>query len=436
MADESSAADTPAPRWFRYLLPFLSPPDDLTPHQWRLLGLLGVTVLINHYDFGLLGAALLQIQQTLAIPEDEIGGVFGLIRLGVIAALPLAVLADRLGRRRLLLWTIVGFTVCTTLTAFAQTPLQFTLFQFMARAFVSAEEFVAVVVIAEELGARRRGFALGVLAALGSLGNALAFIGFGFIEELPFGWRSLYFFGAAPLLLLAWLRRSLPETRRFEEARERRDAKAEPAAGGLQPLRDLLRMYPGRVAVLALSILPASAVMIPASAFAVKFLQEAHGWTPGQIPLLMVGGGALVFASMALTGTIADRIGRRRLLIGAMLVNAVGLALFYNAPGLAVIPGWIVMLAGLVSADVIFSALGSELFPTSYRSTASALRALLWTLGGSVGLFVEGWLYTPSGGHALAVTSLLVVAWIAPLAVLFGIPETAGRELEQIAPER
>ena len=42
---------TRPPAWFRLFF-FLKAPDDLTPHQWRLLGLLGLTVLINHYDFG------------------------------------------------------------------------------------------------------------------------------------------------------------------------------------------------------------------------------------------------------------------------------------------------------------------------------------------------------------------------------------------------
>jgi MFS family permease len=122
---------------------------------------------------------------------------------------------------------------------------------------------------AEELGARRRGFALGVLAALGSLGNALAFIGLGFIEVLPFGWRSLYLLGAFPLLLLAWIRRTLPETRRFEAEQERR-AQHQGLRAMLRPVLDLLRMYPERVALVALTTLPASAVMIPASGFAVK----------------------------------------------------------------------------------------------------------------------------------------------------------------------
>ena len=436
--DDHAASEPPG--WFRrlffFLHFFLRTPEDLTRHQWRLLGLLGVTVLINHYDFGLLTAALLQIQTGLGIPETEVGRMVGMIRAGAILALPLAVIADRRGRRRMLVATILGFTLCTILTAFAQTATQFTVFQLLARMFVNAEELLAIVVIAEELPAKRRGFALGVLAALGSLGNALAFIGFGFIEALPYGWRSLYLFGAAPLLLLAWIRRTLPETQRFESEREHRAREAGFAAA-LRPVRDLVQLYPGRVAALAATILPASMILIAASTFPVKFLQEVHGWTPGMIPVLMVGGGFLVYASMALSGTIADRVGRRRLLAGALLLNAAGIGIFYNGSGWAVVPGWILMMAGFVSADVMFGALGSELFPTSYRSTASGLRAFLWMGGGSVGLVVvESQLFPMAGSHAAAVTLMLAGAWLAPLAVLCFIPETARKELEQIAPGR
>jgi len=302
--------------------------------------------------------------------------------------------------------------------------------------FVNAEELLAIVVIAEEMDAKRRGWALGVLAALGSLGHAVAFIGFGFIDSLPYGWRSLYLLGAFPLLLLAWIRRTLPETQRFESERERRAAQAGLAAA-LQPLRDLFRIYPGRVAAVVCTTLPASMMMIAASTFPVKFLQEAHGWTPGMIPVLMVGGGVLVFASMGLSGTIADRIGRRRLLTSALLLNAAGIALFYNGSGWTVVPGWIVMTAGLVSSDVMFGALGSELFPTSYRSTASGLRAFTWMAGGSLGLVVvESQLYPLAGSHAAALTAMLAGAWVAPLVVMLFIPETARREREHIAPDR
>ena len=56
------------------------------------------------------------------------------------------------------------------------------------------------------------------------------------------------------------------------------------------------------------------------------------------------------------------------------------------------------------------------------------------TSGGSAGLWLESQLFPLAGSHALAITWLLGLAWIAPLVVLFFLPETARRELEEIAP--
>jgi MFS family permease len=140
---------------------------------------------------------------------------------------------------------------------------------------------------------------------------------------------------------------------------------------------------------------------------------------------------------MALAGTIADRVGRRRMVAAGLFMNALGIWIFYNGSGWAVVPGWILMIAGFVSVDVLFGALGSELFPTSYRSTASGFRSFCWIAGGALGLvLVEGQLFPLFGSHAAAVTWMLAGAWIAPLVVLLLIPETARRELEEIAPGR
>jgi hypothetical protein len=95
------------------------------------------------------------------------------------------------------------------------------------------------------------------------------------------------------------------------------------------------------------------------------------------------------------------------------------------------------MLTGFVSADVVFGALGSELFPTAYRSTASGFRLLCWIGGGVIGLVVvEARLFDLLGNHATAVTWMLAGAWIAPLIAVSVIQETARRELEEIAPVR
>jgi predicted MFS family arabinose efflux permease len=81
----------------------------VTPHQRRLLVLLGVAFALASYEFGILSLALPQIQAELAVPETEAGRLVAAARLGVLPALLLGLIADRWGRRRLLVATVIGF---------------------------------------------------------------------------------------------------------------------------------------------------------------------------------------------------------------------------------------------------------------------------------------------------------------------------------------
>lgn len=400
------------------------------------MGVLGAANLIDSYDVAIMGLALPQIQQGLGIAEAEIGTVTALIRLGVMPALVLTVLADYVGRRRLVLLTVLGFTACTFLTAFSQDTEQFTALQFLARIFVAGEGMLAVVVIAEEFGARTRGWGIGMLAAMGTLGHGLAALVFAVVNQLPFGWRALYVIGVVPLLMIAWFRRSLGETRRFTEQKRRRTEGAGRLLDVLQPLRSLLRMYPGRLIALCAALLPVAFVLETAVIFVSKTLQEVHGYTPPQIALLFLTVGATAPIGNIIAGAMGDRFGRKRVLVLALLVNAAAIALFYNSSGLWIPPVWGLMLLTLTMILTIFAALGSELFPTSYRSTASGLRQIVATAGAALGLWMEGQLYAWTGSHGSAITWMLVVTPLAPLIVALLLPETANLELEEIAPEK
>lgn len=432
MKDTERTANRPI--WLK-ALPFLGPAPALTARQWKVLGVVGAANLFANYGVGILGLALPQIQRDLGITEATVGSWIGLLRLGVIPAILFTVLADTVGRRLLLLLTILGFTLCTFLTAFTRDATQFTALQFLVRVFIAGEMMLGVVVIAEEFDADTRGWGIGMLGALGTLGHGVASIFFSVINVLPFGWRALYVVGALPLLLLAWFRRTLGETQRFEMHRETR-ALENGLRQALQPFRNLVRMYPRRMIALCAALVPFAFIIETALTFTSKFLQEVHHYSPANVALLTLTVGVLAPIGNVMAGRLADRFGRKPVMIVGLFANAGALAFFYNTAGMWAPAAWGVTLLTLQVVLVLFAALGSELFPTSYRSTASGVREVVATLGAALGLWLEGTLYVLMGSHAAAITVMLVAAPIAPLVIGLSLPETAAQELEDISPEK
>jgi hypothetical protein len=109
---------------------------------------------------------------------------------------------------------------------------------------------------------------------------------------------------------------------------------------------------------------------------------------------------------------------------------------FYADAGWSLAPLWIAMVFALMGNDAVSAGFGAELFPTSHRSTAAGARAVIGTFGAALGLALESALYAALGSHWEAVSVLLTGTLLAPLVIALGLPETAGRSLEEIAPER
>ncbi len=425
----SEALAITRPRWQRWL-PFLAGAPELTQRQWRVLGLVSLATLFDQYDLSLFGMALPQIQAGLGIAEADVGWLGSILRMGSLPALFIALAADRIGRRRALLGTILGYTALTGATAFATDPHTYVTLQFLARMFGTAEMLLAVVVISEELPPESRGWGIGALFAIKSCGVGLAAILLPLAARSPQGWRGLYLVGLVPLLVLAWLRRSLPETARFE-AREQVGEQT-PL---WQPVARLVRDYPGRFAATAAIAVFYSLGIAAADLMGPKYLQQAQGWSAGQVSMLYGFGGAIAICGAPVAGRLSDRFGRFRMTIVAGLsVFALFLA-FYNSGGVWLVPLWIVLIFMLIGHDTLLSTYGAELFPTSHRSTAAGARLGLATIGAGIGLALESTLYGVTGSHWSAISILLGAALLAPLVVALAFPETAGRSLEEISPE-
>ena len=157
-----------------YLAPFFGRQPALPRELRSLIGLVSLGTAFEQYDVGLLNAALPQIAHDLAIAPADTGYLLGAIRLGGIGTVLLLPFADRAGRRRLFLISLVGMSVGECATGFAPTALVFCVLQLLTRIFMLAVFALAIVILVEELPADRRGAGLGLLTILAGMGYGLA----------------------------------------------------------------------------------------------------------------------------------------------------------------------------------------------------------------------------------------------------------------------
>src|SRR5215813_13198956 len=108
----------------------------LSGHERRVLVSTCLASLGSFYTMALTGLALPQIQRGLAIPENELGSLFALLRFGSLFSLGLAIAADRVGRRQLLLASVAGCALANLATAFVRSGLELAMLQLVARCFL------------------------------------------------------------------------------------------------------------------------------------------------------------------------------------------------------------------------------------------------------------------------------------------------------------
>jgi putative MFS transporter len=407
----------------------------MSSHERRVLAATCISSLGSFYTLAVTAFALPQIQRSLSIPEDELGSLFALLRFGTLFSLMLAVTADRMGRRRLLIASVAGCALCNLATAFAQSGLVLAWLQLGARCFLGGQLLLASVVVSEELSAENRGWGLGLLSAVGGMGGALTLLAYAFVDRLPYGWRFLFVLGSFGLLCVPWLWRSLKETRRFSDHQSRTDAGSSDGPVW-QPLRDLVRRHGWRLAAMVGIIAPVAVILEPGSVFVSKHLQDDLGYTPGGVGLLMAVCGIATPVGNMLSGTISDRFGRKPVTILISLLLSLAVALFYNGTGTpAVALGLALLFLSIGGIMVLHTALATELFPTAFRSTAAGVREAAATVGASLGLWVLSLLYGATGSHTVSITWILLLTPISPIILLF-VPETARRELEEITPDQ
>lgn len=419
----------PRPWWLPHFLGRV--PIGLDSRHVALVGVVALASLFENYDVSMLTSAFKQIRESFGLSQAEAATLLGRVRLGAIPAFLVLPLADRLGRRRVFLIAILGMSIGTIISGFAQTITQFVVAQTITRTFVVASTACAVVIIAEELPAENRGWGIGILGAIGSFGFGLGALFYAFVEALPFGWRSMYMIGGVPLLLMPLFRARVPETKRFLEVQAAGSRGEANTARWIAPLVELIRDYPGRsLAVAAMAFFFATGSS-PAFGLLSDFVQSTHEWDPSDYSLMALVAGTVGIIGNPAMGWAADRYGRRPVAMSAFVLFPLMSLAIYFGPEFSVPIIWMPFVFLLTGGNVLLRIVSTELFPTSSRNTAMGWETLMETLGAFAGYALVGAI-TLSGASiapgAVAVSALTLVGVV----VVVFMPETARQELDSM----
>jgi MFS family permease len=350
---------------------------------------------------------------TVTLVASAIGGVL----FGVIA--------DRIGRTRALMASILLYSIATAACGFSRTVNELAIFRFILGLGMGGEWTTAAALIAETWRAEHRGKALALMQSAYAIGEAIA-AGVVLVVLPHYGWRAVFFVGALPALLVFWIQRSVPEpalwTQRATQAR------------GL-PLKQLLQKDVLRNGILATTM----------NACGMFGYWGLFTWIPGYLSLPVAKGGrglSLVVGTTfylvlspgkwlgyASFGFFADAFGRRKPYFIYLLVAAI-LVPFY---GLARSPIWLLLLLGPFVAFFGtgffsgYAAIASELFPGDIRATAMGFSYNLGRGLSAIAPFTVGAIASRFGfGPAFL---LLAGAFLAAALLALLLPETRGRQL-------
>ncbi len=400
-------------------VPWWLPPARLDPKTTRALTALAVLAFVDGY----LGTVLTQTATFAArefgASDRALGVALAVVRADVALAFVLVTLADRRGRRRLLLGCTAAGCALTVAGAAAPSLAWLAGSQVVSRGFVTAAVILLAVVAAEEVPAGSRAYSFGILVLTAALGAGLC-AGLLTLADLgPGAWRTLYLVPVLGLITLVPVGRKLPESRRFTAAHA----------------TATLRGHGWRLWLLAGSRFLLNLFLVPATQYQNQFLRAERGFSGAKISLFVIGTNTPGGIGVVAGGRLADVRGRR-IVAGVGLLGGVGATVtLYSTQGW---PMWTAAVAASVIGAAVLPALGvygPELFPTSLRGRANGLLYVSDRLGGASGLLTVGFLAGPLGTLGRPLALLALGPLLLSVIVLTLFPETAGVELEVLNPE-
>jgi MFS family permease len=400
-------------------------PAHVTAAERRSLVAGGLGWMLDAMDVMLYSMVLAHLMRDIGMDKASAGLLNSLTLLAsAIGGLLFGFLADRVGRTRALMLSILVYSLASGACAFSTTIVQLAIFRFVLGLGMGGEWTTGAALIAETWPPEHRGKALGLMQSTWAIGEMIA-AGVVALVLPSYGWRAVFLVGVLPALFVLWIRRDVPESELWLKQQER---------GTRGSLGVLWRKDLRRNGILA-TAMNACAMFgywglftwIPAY-LALPVAEGGRGLDLMKTTVWLVVMGVGKWLGYALFGFFADAWGRRTAYVTYLVVAAALVPLF----GMAETPFWLLVLGPFVAFFGTgffsgFSAIAAELFPTEIRATAMGLSYNLGRGVSAAAPTVVGLLAAQLGlGSAFF---LQAAAFLAAALLALTLPETRGREL-------
>ncbi|MFC8130305.1 MFS transporter [Streptomyces sp. NPDC057302] len=382
---------------------------------------------LDSYDYFTLPLSMVAIAAYYGLDSGQTGLLTTVtLVVSAIGGAIAGVVADRIGRVKALMITVVTYAVFTVACGFAPNYETLLVFRALQGLGFGGEWAVGAILVAEYATAKNRGRTLGAIQSAWAAGWALAVIVytlvFQFLDE-DIAWRVMFWTGALPALLVVYVRRNVHDAPEAAEERKKSANK-----GSFTAI-----FKPGLLRVTLFAVLLSTGVQggyYTLATWVPTYLKTERGLTVvgtgGYLTFLISG----AFIGYLAGGYLTDILGRKRNIALFAFLSAASILAYTNIPdganGLLLVLGF--PLGFCMSA--IFSGFGSflsELYPAAVRGTGQGFtyntgRAVGAVFPTMVGFLADSWgvggaLIFGAIGYALAVLAL------------FGLPETRGKEL-------
>jgi MFS family permease len=383
--------------------------------------------MLDSFDINLYALVLPSLMRDLALDQKVSGELQSLMLLSAaVGGLVFGVLADRFGRTRALMLSVLMYSIFTAACGFATTAAQLAVFRILLGLGMGGEWASGAALVSETWPDRHRGKALGFMQSSWAIGYMGAAIVNWVVQDVAgLDWRAVFFVGVLPALFTLWIRRRVEEPAIWQRARTAPRVPIRQAIGG--PMLPI---------TIALALMNACTLFAywGFNTWVPSFLRAAPaeggiGLSNATMSTFVLLNNVGMWFGYVTFGIVSDRLGRKRTYVTYLLLAAVFVLAYTSTKNpwalLALGPLTSFFATGYFSG---FGAVSAELYPTAVRATA---QGFTYNIGRVVSAYAPALTGTVarSSGYPAALSIAAGAFVLAALLWIF-IPETKGRSIE------